>query len=504
VSVAGDRTVAGNGSAARPRVIIRACSTYDVQRIRRIVREGMEELGLRPEGRTLVKPNLVASGRLFTHSHTRAEFFEGVLLALRDRDAGGMKGLAVGERSGVTIPTRFSYAGSGFDRVVRRTGIRRFCFDEEQQVEVPLRHEGRLRDSVFVPRSIAATDFLVNCPKFKGHPWTTVTFSMKNFIGIQDDRHRMIDHDHHLNAKVADLQHVIQPRFIAMDAVVAGQGPMLTPTPCDLGLVIMGDNQPAFDAVCCAVIGVDPHTVEHIRTAHAQGLGPIDLAGIDVTGDVTLAAAQRRADGFKVGQVRVEEWFEDTNVTCYAGPPTSDGQPDYCWGGCPGTLLEAYSVLRRFDPETDAKMPRLHIVFGDYRGEIPARQGEKVVFVGGCATWRGKIGGREVVVDRLPVQRALKDPHHARHQDIYAKMAAVTWRLFKARRQQCVRLPGCPISVAEQVLMLSHLSGAENPYFDPRIVLDFNRAYAAWRLASLRRGRYQEPGLHDAPHEARH
>lgn len=479
-------------AGVRPRVILRACPTYDVARIRRIVREGMEELGLRPEGRTLVKPNLVASGRLFTDSHTRAEFFEGVVLALQDRDGGRMRGLAVGERSGVTIPTRFSYAGSGFDRVIRRTGIRRFCFDEEQQVEVPLRHRGRLRDSVFVPRSIAATDFLVNCPKFKSHPWTTVTFSMKNFIGIQDDRHRMIDHDHRLNAKVVDLQHVIQPRFIAMDAIVAGQGPMLTPVPFDLGLVIMGDNQPAFDAVCCAVIGVDPRGVEHIRVAHEQGLGPIDLADIAITGDVTLEEARRRARGFKVGLTRVEEWFEGTSVSCYAGPPTAHGVPDYCWGGCPGTLLEAYSVLRRFDDETERKMPRLHIVFGDYRGEIPARRGEKVVFVGGCTTWRGRIGGREVVVDRLPLARALDDPHRARHQDIYAKMVAVTYRLLKSRGTDHVRLPGCPISVAEQVLMLSHLSGAKNPYFDPRIVLDFNRGYVAWRLASLRRGRYQK------------
>ena len=42
-------------------------------------------------------------------------------------------------------------------------------------------------------------------PKFKAHPWTTVTFSMKNYIGIQDDRHRLIDHDQKLNEKVADL-----------------------------------------------------------------------------------------------------------------------------------------------------------------------------------------------------------------------------------------------------------------------------------------------------------
>ncbi len=477
---------------ARPTVILRACPSYDVARVRTIVREGLEELGLRPFGRTLAKPNLVASGRLFTHAHTRAEFFEGVLLALRDRADGRVTELAVGERSGVTIPTRFSYAGAGYDAVIRRTGARRYCFEEERQVEVPLRHEGRLRDSVFVPRSVVSADFLVNCPKFKAHPWTTVSFSMKNFIGIQDDRHRLIDHDHRLNAKVVDLQHVVAPKFIALDGIVAGQGPMLTPVPFDLGLVIMGANQVAVDAVCCAIIGVDPRSVAHVRGAHEHGLGPVDLAEIRLSGDVGLDEARRRARGFDVGLKRVEEWFAGTNIGCYAGPPTPEGVPDYCWGGCPGTLLEAVSVLRRFDPDTDRTMPRIHVVFGAYEGDIPAAPGEKVIFVGACTTWRGRLNGREVVVERLPVARALRDPRHARHQDIYAKMVKTTWRLARARGQDHVRLPGCPISVAEQVLMLAQVSGAKNPYFDPRVVVDFNRGYLGWRLAAVRRGRYQE------------
>ena len=60
-----------------PRVIIRHCHGYDPEQIRRIVREGLEELNLRPYGHTLLKPNLVAAGPLFQHAHTRPEFTEG-------------------------------------------------------------------------------------------------------------------------------------------------------------------------------------------------------------------------------------------------------------------------------------------------------------------------------------------------------------------------------------------------------------------------------------------
>src|SRR5690242_3831955 len=95
-----------------PRVIIRHCARYDPQRIREIVREGLTELGLRPSGRTLVKPNLVAAGELFPHAHTRPEFAEGLLWALKDVADDALVELAVGERCGITLPTRLAFAES--------------------------------------------------------------------------------------------------------------------------------------------------------------------------------------------------------------------------------------------------------------------------------------------------------------------------------------------------------------------------------------------------------
>src|SRR5439155_25756686 len=142
-----------------------------------------------------------------------------------------LKELAVGERCGITIPTRYVMEHSGYDAMIKRTGVKRYLFEEEKQVEIPLTHPGRLRDFIYTPEPVAKADFFVNCPKFKSHPWTTVTFSMKNYIGIQDDRHRLIDHDHRLNEKIADLQYIVQPELIAIDAITAGEGRTLTPTP---------------------------------------------------------------------------------------------------------------------------------------------------------------------------------------------------------------------------------------------------------------------------------
>ena len=474
-----------NPNAVRPRVILRHCDAYDVERIRGIVREGLEELGLVPSGRTLVKPNLVIAGERFTHAFTRPEVGEGVLRALLDVGRSTLSELAVGERCGITIPTRMAFQESGWDAMLERVpGVKRYLFEEVPQVEIPYTHPERLRDYVFTPEPVAKADFFVNVPKFKAHPWTTVTFSMKNYIGIQDDRHRLIDHDHRLNEKVADLQHIIQPRFICIDGIVAGQGRMLTPKPFDLKLIVMGNSQVAFDSVCCAILGLDPNTVDHIRLAAAHGFGSTDIAGIQITGDVTLEQARARAKGFEVGLVRVEKYFEGTHITAYAGPPPESERTDYCWGGCPGAIEEAVEILRQYDKGFDENTPRMHIVFGAYDGPIDAKPGEKVVFIGDCSTWEGELGGKLVQIRSTYKDRSTRDPHTVKHDDLYAKLASVTARIFKSRGVDYVRFEGCPVSVAEQMLVVATLAGSKNPILSPSDALNFNKAYLGWRAAT--------------------
>lgn len=477
----------------KPTVILRACADYDAERIRRIVGEGLDTLGLKPRGRTLVKPNVVASGELFPHAYTRPEVVEGVLRALRDRAGADLKELAVGERCGITVPTRYSFKEAGYFDMLDRVRAEAYCFEEQKQVEIPLYHAGRLRDSFFTPEPVARADFFVNVPKFKAHPWTTVTFSMKNYIGIQDDRHRLIDHDHKLDEKVADLQYIIQPQLVVIDAITAGEGRMLTPIPFPLGLIIMGDNQVAVDAVCCAIIGVDPDTVAHIRLAADRGFGPTSLGDIRMVGDVSLNEAKERASGFRVGLIRVEDYFKGTHIRAHAGPPPGGSGGDYCWGGCPGAMEEAIEILRVYDAACDEKMPRMHVVFGSYDGPIDAKPGEKIVFMGDCATYHGFAAGRRLDLESLYVDRSEKSVYDASADDIYVKMAKVGWKLWQGRNEDVLRMPGCPVSVAEQALLLIRLARMSNPFLDPSYAFSFSHSYLSWRTRTALKRIFGEP-----------
>ncbi|MCC6337762.1 MAG: DUF362 domain-containing protein [Myxococcales bacterium] len=55
------------------------------------------------------------------NAYTRPEVMEGVLRALKERD-GGMTELVVGERCGITIPSRYACEHSGFDAMLERVG----------------------------------------------------------------------------------------------------------------------------------------------------------------------------------------------------------------------------------------------------------------------------------------------------------------------------------------------------------------------------------------------
>ena len=483
----------------KPIVIIRHCDDYDSDNIRDLAVDALDQMNLRPTGRTLIKPNVVASGPFFPYAFTRPEFVRGIYQALKTRADDNLTELAVGERCGITVPTRTSYDGAGYLDLFKELKIPYYCFEEEMQVEIPLTHEGRLRDYVYTPEPVANADFFVNCPKFKAHPWTTVTFGLKNYIGIQDDRHRLIDHDHKLNEKVADLQHIVQPQFIAIDGIVAGEGRMLTPEPFDMKIVVMGNNSIAFDAVCCHIIGIDPMTVDHIRFSYEQGFGPIDLEDIDIRGDVTLEEAKARGRTFKSGLIRVEPYFEGTAISAYAGPPPESDKDAYCWGGCPGALEEAIEILRQFDETVDEKMPRVHIVFGAYEGEIPAGPGEKVIFIGDCANWEGELQGKPVRLKSIYQSRDTKDPHRPDHEDVFVKIGAVSALMLKNKGTDYFRMKGCPVSVSEQVLALVNISGAQNPIFDKAYMKMFNAGYAGAKWGSMKRALrkpYQKPGAH--------
>ena len=96
------------------RVIIRHCDGYDdIERINRIVDEGMKSFDLRPSGQVLVKPNTVFAHRRYgRHAYTHPAVLEGIFRSLRRYNDIGP--LLLGERTAVTVPTRYAFREAGY------------------------------------------------------------------------------------------------------------------------------------------------------------------------------------------------------------------------------------------------------------------------------------------------------------------------------------------------------------------------------------------------------
>jgi uncharacterized protein (DUF362 family) len=126
------------------KVLIRRCDDYDAEKIYGIIKEGMEELNIRPAGMILLKPNVViAHSEVFPHAFTRKEFLDGVIAATKAK-AEKVREIAVGERSGITVPTRWAFKNAGYLEVIKKHKVRAHYFDEATQVPVALKGEARL------------------------------------------------------------------------------------------------------------------------------------------------------------------------------------------------------------------------------------------------------------------------------------------------------------------------------------------------------------------------
>jgi len=469
----------------KQKVMIMRCADYDPQKIAGIISEGMQELHVIPSGKILVKPNVViAHPEVFPHAFTRREFLDGVLDAVKKRSA-DMREIAVGERSGITVPTRFCFRNAGYPAVIKKHGVKAYYFDESRQVPVRLTGEHCLRDTIYLPKPVVNCDYLINLPKFKAHPWTGITLSLKNYIGLQDDRHRLVDHNSFLEHKIVDLQEVVQSRFIAVDAITAGQKMMLTPEPFDMGAVIMGVNPCAVDTVGCSIIGIDPSEIAHLRMASERGIGPAVLDDIEVTGDYPLDELREKARDFQICRERVDTYFDgDSQLRCTVGAFPEKHSADYCWGGCPGALQEAMHVFKGYYPDVLQTMKKVRYVVGKTDDKLDVDEDERVIFAGDCTAWKGEIGGEKVHIESRYKTTDKVDVHRTASNDMLLKIFSSLFYCFRKRNSRYIRAKGCPVSVAEHVNYLSSVGKIGNVNFDPRNLIQVNVAY--WQMRFMR------------------
>jgi hypothetical protein len=310
-----------------------------------------------------------------------------------------------------------------------------------------------------------------------------MTLSLKNYIGIQDDRHRLVDHNQFLEHKIADLQEVVQSKFIAVDAIIAGEKMMLTPDPFPMGVIIMGTNSCAVDTVGCYMVNIEPASVLHLKHTSERGFGPMDLSQIDLLGDYPLEELQHKNRNFRFFLERVDKYFNNKgNLSCTVGTFPEKHSKDYCWGGCPGALQEAIHIYKTSQPEILDKMHKIRYVVGNVTDDLNLEKGEKVLFTGDCASFNGRINGDHVHIESKYKSSHQVDERHTKSNDMIRKTFLALKNVLFNRNKNYLRAHGCPVSVGDHVHYISSLGGIRNMNFNPKLVFSVNLAYIQMRI----------------------
>ena len=130
----------------------------------------------------------------------------------------------------------------------------------------------------------------------------------------------------------------------------------------------------------------------------------------------------------------------------------------------------------------------MRIVYGDCRGMDLPEEGGRVFFYGDCTQFDGKIGDRHVKVESRYVKRTERAPEKARSTSLPVKIVASYLNALMSLREPHIVIRGCPVSVAEHVLMLAIFGGVKNAYFDERVTFAFTYHWIASSLVRLLKG----------------
>jgi uncharacterized protein (DUF362 family) len=171
------------------------------------------------------------------------------------------------------------------DHAFEVTGMAKMCVQNgvqhlnlrhvEDKIKIAIPNGASLKE-ITVPR-LARESAIISAAKMKIHISTKVTLGMKNMFGMLPDKFKVKYHARGISKVVVDINSVLPPTFTVIDGFVAmeGRGPT-DGAPVKMDLIVAGKDPVATDATASRVMGLDPHEISHIRTAHQRGIGNID------------------------------------------------------------------------------------------------------------------------------------------------------------------------------------------------------------------------------------
>ena len=211
----------------------------------------------------LIKPNFVAP---FSGAITNFNIIEEVVEEVRK--CGGVP--IIGESAGFEFNTEKTFDTIGATKFAQNIGVKLVNFDAEPIEKIKVKQ--RFLKELVIPKIVLEADVLINIPKMKMHGVTTVSFGMKNLMGILNRESRRKLHVLGIEHGIVLLNTIFKPDLTIVDGLTVMGSKAVYGDELDMGVIVAGKDIVSVDQICCELIGIKPQNVKHIRHAIKRGM----------------------------------------------------------------------------------------------------------------------------------------------------------------------------------------------------------------------------------------
>lgn len=177
-----------------------------------------------------------------------------------------------------------TFKGHGLYEICEKHGAKLVNLSRLERYELDETVNGK-RVKLPLPAPLLEDDVVfITVPVLKTHCMTGISFGLKNQWGTVPDTMRLLHHSYIDEALVA-INRRLNPRIVLVDALFAqdGNGPLMG-EPVEMNTIIVADGVAASEPVCCAVMGTDLNTINHLKVAKQEGM-LADLSDIQTNVD---------------------------------------------------------------------------------------------------------------------------------------------------------------------------------------------------------------------------
>jgi uncharacterized protein (DUF362 family) len=250
-----------------------AVSIHKGRQIRVNLEKAFRDIGFQPGRRVFIKPNLCGRHPILPGENTSIHVMDALIDVLR---GGGGGEVVIGH--GTLLASGDHKADfsdflkdAGFDKYQAMHGVRIANLDDLDRQEVEVQGMVFHLPTLFLEKEV---DTYINLAKIKTHMETTVSFCLKNQMGMVTHIDRIQMHRGELEKAIALLGAGLKPDLSILEGYPAmeGRGPHHG-RPRNLELIVAGTDMVEVDSLAATLLGYRVGEIPHLTQAEAFGVG---------------------------------------------------------------------------------------------------------------------------------------------------------------------------------------------------------------------------------------